>query len=457
MKCKFSMDDIINYTEQVLPDNEAEAIREHLGSCKKCRDYYNTLVISESLTREVVHKNANIENKVLETIDKNRYTSNNLLFKMGPFYRYIKPVLTSAAVIAVIFCLAFVAIMANKSKSPVVLSPGQTQSPAVSFLPTPVNGIDAPNNMEKKIITVYFANSNADAVVPEKREAEVKSGDPIEKVIFEELIKGPTGDGLFPVIPKGTRLLSVNTANEICTIDLSKEFVDNSPGGTSSESMTLNSVVNSLTELPNIKKVQFLIEGKKREVYTHAVFNEPLMRIESTIQYPKSSTNVEWTVRNRAGEAVNALRNRDMTKLSELIHPDKGVRFSAYSHATEKDMTFSASQIADIFNSQQKYFWGSYDGSGDPIELTFEEYFKKFVYDRDFAGAPQVGYNKILGTGNTLVNINEFYPGCNFVEYHFPGFDPQYSGMDWVSLRFVLENKSGTWYLVGILHDQWTI
>jgi hypothetical protein len=36
-----------------------------------------------------------------------------------------------------------------------------------------------------------------------------------------------------------------------------KEFVDNSPGGTAGESMTLNSVVNSLTELSYVKKIQF--------------------------------------------------------------------------------------------------------------------------------------------------------------------------------------------------------
>jgi hypothetical protein len=29
--------------------------------------------------------------------------------------------------------------------------------------------------------------------------------------------------------------------------------------------------------------------------------------------------------------------------------------------------------------------------------------------------------------------------------------------MDWRSLRLFLEQKDGTWYLVGIVHGQWTI
>lgn len=458
MKCNYSMDDIINYTEQILSSDEAEAIKKHLESCKKCRDYYNTLVISENMTRKTFYKSRNIENMVIGAIDKNRYKSRKLLFRMGSVLNHTKSLLKGAAAIAVISALVF-AVLSFRGKSPVVLSPAQTETPQVTVSTTPSITTEATSTAiitEKKTITVYFGDSDAIYVIPEKREVEIKSGYPIEQVIFEELVKGPNDTGLHPSIPKGTRLISASTANGICTINLSKEFVDNSPGGTASESITLNSVVNSLTELPGVKKVQFLIEGKKREVYTHAVFDQPLTRVEISIHYPESNT--EYAVRNRANEAVKALRGRDMSKLSELIHPDKGVRFSAYSHVdTEKDLTYSASRIANAFSDTQKYTWGSYDGSGNPIEFAFEEYFNKFIYDKDFGMAPETAYNKLLGIGNTLVNIKDAYPEGNFVEYYFSSFDPQYSGMDWECLRLVLENKNGTWYVVGILHDQWTI
>jgi hypothetical protein len=29
--------------------------------------------------------------------------------------------------------------------------------------------------------------------------------------------------------------------------------------------------------------------------------------------------------------------------------------------------------------------------------------------------------------------------------------------MDWVSLRLVFLQEDGTWFLVGVVHDQWTI
>ena len=98
-----------------------------------------------------------------------------------------------------------------------------------------------------------------------------------------------------------------------------------------------------------------------------------------------------------------------------------------------------------------------YDGSGLPITLTFEGYYTAFVYDQDYATSPQISLNQRLGVGNSLDNSREFYPGAMVVEYYFAGFDPQFGGMDWRSLRLVFQLAGGEWYLVGIIHDQWSI
>lgn len=131
---------------------------------------------------------------------------------------------------------------------------------------------------EMRTLTLYFGNDNADKVVAEKRQVPVVKGQSDEKAVILELIKGPTKEGLHPVIPEGTRLLSIKTVNGLCTVNFSKEFIDNHPGGTAGESMTLESIVNSLTELKHIKKVQFLIEGEKREVFLHVIFDKPFER-----------------------------------------------------------------------------------------------------------------------------------------------------------------------------------
>jgi hypothetical protein len=154
---------------------------------------------------------------------------------------------------------------------------------------------------------------------------------------------------------------------------------------------------------------------------------------------------------------IQALRDQDMEKLSTFVHPDKGVRFSPYTYVSDQDQLFHAGQVRNLWADPTVYHWGIFDGSGEPIRLSFPLYFTRFIYDNDFARPAQIGFNQEIGSGNTINNIRLFYPNAQFVEYHFPGQDPQYGGLDWKSLRLVFEEKEGVWYLVGVVHDEWTV
>lgn len=169
----------------------------------------------------------------------------------------------------------------------------------------------------------------------------------------------------------------------------------------------------------------------------------------------QASTKTE--VMKASKQAVLALKNKNFATLAALAHPTKGVRFSAYGYIDkEADLVFKRAQVSGLWANRKIYNWGDYDGTGDPIKMRFSKYYAAFIYDRDFARAPYVGYNKVTGRGNTIVNIFEAYPRGKFVEYHFP--DRSDGGaMDWNSLRLVFEKSGSKWYLVGISHDEWTI
>lgn len=157
-------------------------------------------------------------------------------------------------------------------------------------------------------------------------------------------------------------------------------------------------------------------------------------------------------------DVVVILKNQDMTGLSTFVDPVKGIRFTPYAYIdTATNLVFTSAQISTLLTDTNTHLWGSYDGTGDPIQLTPQNYYDKFVYDVDFASPNLIGNNVIIGTGNTTNNMVQAYPGASYVEFHFTGFDPQYAGMDWKSLRLVFEKTGGIWYLVGIVHDQWTI
>lgn len=160
----------------------------------------------------------------------------------------------------------------------------------------------------------------------------------------------------------------------------------------------------------------------------------------------------------QAKVVVLALKEKNLEKIAALTHPDKGIRFSPYGTIQEKDdKVFSRAQIPGLFSDPSVVLWGYYDGSGEPIMKTFAEYFAEFVVDVDFAAAPKISFDERLGQGNTLNNISDAYPNAHVVEFHFPGFDPQYEGMDWKSLRLVFEVVNDQWFLVGVIHVQWTI
>ncbi|MCD8502820.1 MAG: hypothetical protein LRY71_15590 [Bacillaceae bacterium] len=164
------------------------------------------------------------------------------------------------------------------------------------------------------------------------------------------------------------------------------------------------------------------------------------------------------TAKEQAQEIVQLLKEQDMRRLSTYVHPSKGLLFSPYSYVDkEEDLVFQAEEVAQLMSDDTVYTWGVFDGKGNPIEMTFQEYYERFVYDVDFVNAEEVSVNEQISSGNTIDNSQEAFPDAEVVEFHFSGFDPDYAGMDWRSLRVVLEMEDDQWYIVAIIHDEWTI
>ena len=157
-------------------------------------------------------------------------------------------------------------------------------------------------------------------------------------------------------------------------------------------------------------------------------------------------------------QVLTTMKNKNYAGLSEFFHPVLGVRFSPYAFIdTSSDVKLTKAAFIDQIKKRNKLIWGSFDGSGESIHLTIEEYFTSFVYSADFIHAEKKSFNKVIGRGNTLNNIESIYKGCDFIECYFSGFDKKLEGIDWCSLRLVFKEYEHKYYLVGIVHDQWTI
>lgn len=125
-------------------------------------------------------------------------------------------------------------------------------------------------------VTLYFSDGQAMFLLPEKREA-VKKDETVEEVVVKELIKGPRDPALRRTLPPETKLLSLSIVNGVAYVNFSGELRNSQWGGSTGESLLVFSVVNSLSELPGITGVQFLVEGNKLEtLFGHIGTLEPL-------------------------------------------------------------------------------------------------------------------------------------------------------------------------------------
>lgn len=157
-------------------------------------------------------------------------------------------------------------------------------------------------------------------------------------------------------------------------------------------------------------------------------------------------------------EVMQLIKDKDMATLSRYIHKGKGLRFSPYFYIDmQDDQVFTNQEVSTLDQNTNLLTWGDYDGSGEPISLNFSDYYDQFIYDVDFISPQLIGNHTSIGSGNTSDNIVQAYPNGRFIEFHFREIDPQYEGIDWRSLRLVFEQDDGLWYLVGIVHGQWTI
>lgn len=140
-------------------------------------------------------------------------------------------------------------------------------------------------DMTEKEITLYFADSQAMYVVPEKRTVFVNkdtSDAEFFRIVLEELIKGPNTENLYRTIPEGVAVEYTEVEGDLLKVDFSEEMHTNHWGGAAGESMTINSIVNSLTEFENIKRIMPTVDGGPMSI-EHMVVEEPLTRNESMI------------------------------------------------------------------------------------------------------------------------------------------------------------------------------
>lgn len=132
-------------------------------------------------------------------------------------------------------------------------------------------------------IKVYYPDENATGLVAVEKS--IKDTDNKYQAAVEALMAGTEKKGLANVFPKKAKLLQVTVSGKVAKVDFSRELQKNFVGGSTGEEMLVGSVVNTLTEFPEIQKVQILVDGHEVETLSgHMDLSQPLPRMTELLK-----------------------------------------------------------------------------------------------------------------------------------------------------------------------------
>lgn len=132
------------------------------------------------------------------------------------------------------------------------------------------NAGDEINAYEKVRLHLYFANAEGTKLVPVTRDIVYNSNISVEKLVIEEMIKGPTEDEMklydvYPIINPKTKLIGVTVKDGISYANFDDTFLTQIYNVTSE--VTIYAFANSLAELSNVNKMQISINGETDVMY----------------------------------------------------------------------------------------------------------------------------------------------------------------------------------------------
>ena len=131
-----------------------------------------------------------------------------------------------------------------------------TKQSAGTVVPSAASSSQIPAEKEASL-TYYLPTEDGLHILPST--VKVKAADRTAKTAIEEMLRADR-KSKYPLVPAGTRLKSIHIEDGTCTVNFTKEL--NQLQGETGQSLFIAMTVDTLTEFPNIKRVEFRAEGQ---------------------------------------------------------------------------------------------------------------------------------------------------------------------------------------------------
>ncbi len=129
------------------------------------------------------------------------------------------------------------------------------------FCPSPA----LPSVASQKVLTLYYGKESGEYLAKEQVPVMPSEDQSLIRTIMQRLIEGPAYEGEIRTVPDDTKIINISVMNETAYINLSADFSDGAM--TVSPKVAVYSIVNSIIDNTEIKKVQILVDGAAMDSY----------------------------------------------------------------------------------------------------------------------------------------------------------------------------------------------
>ena len=167
-------------------------------------------------------------------------------------------------------------------------SGGQQQAPGSgeqTQVQDRTDGENAPKTDKEISIRLYYPNEDGSKLRGVSRKITIGKNVDKYTAAIQSLMIGPKEKGLVAIFPKSAKLRKVIVDKGTAKVDFDQSLIKHFNGGSTGEEMLVGSVVDTLTEFPEVKAVQILIDGQAVETLAgHMDTSTPIKRMDKLIK-----------------------------------------------------------------------------------------------------------------------------------------------------------------------------
>ncbi len=132
-----------------------------------------------------------------------------------------------------------------------------------------IESISDVNTFEKSRLKLFFADETGSRLVAEEREVVHSVSTSLERLVVEEVLKGPQLEGRYAVAPPDVKLLNLSVNENVCYINFDTSFLNSL--AEVKEYIPIYAIVNSLCQLPTVSRVQFTVNGSSDVMFRDVI------------------------------------------------------------------------------------------------------------------------------------------------------------------------------------------